>query len=69
MPDLPSASLPENSTFGVVLTMVTTKENPQRKTFVHVNNIKYDTNDAIEINHGSIFIPLTELDISKCEKT
>jgi hypothetical protein len=48
--------------------MVTSTDNPNNKTFVHVNGIKYRTDDAIEIGHGSIFLPLNESDIRSCEK-
>ncbi|CAF4610970.1 unnamed protein product [Rotaria sp. Silwood1] len=68
LPDLSLISLPENASFGIVLTMVTSTKNPRNKTFVHVNGIKYRTEDAIEIGCGSIFLPLTKSDILKCEK-
>ncbi|CAF1060965.1 unnamed protein product [Rotaria sordida] len=68
LPNLSSASLSENTSFGIVVTMVTSTKNPKNKTFVHVNGIKYRTEDAIEIDYGSIFLPLTKSDIIKCEK-
>ena len=51
-----------------MLTMVTSTHNPQRKTYVHVNDIKYRTADAIEIGNGSIFLPITAMDLKNCEK-
>jgi hypothetical protein len=59
----------ENEQFGIVLTMVTTTDNPKNKTFVHVNGIKYRTDDAIDIEYGSIFLPLTKLETQKCIKS
>jgi hypothetical protein len=61
--------LGENEVFGIVLTMVTSTDNPRNKTFVHVNGIKYCTDDAIDLGNGSIFLPLTKLDIQRCVKT
>ncbi len=69
MPDLSSKSLAENEVLGIILTMVTSRCNPKGNEFVHVNGIKYRTNDAIELGNGSIFIPITKLDIQKSEKT
>jgi len=69
LPDLSSTLLAENEIIGIVLTMVTSANNPKNKTFVHVNGIKYRTNDAIDIGHGSIFLPLSKSDIQNCEKT
>ncbi|UJR25787.1 hypothetical protein I4U23_007137 [Adineta vaga] len=69
LPDLTAASMIRNATFGIVITMVTSTNNPSHKTFVHVNDIKYRTADAIELDHGSIFVPLTQSDIEMCEKS
>jgi len=69
LPDLSSKSLSENELFGIILTMVTSTKNPSNKTFVHVNGIKYRTNDAIEMGNGSIFIPITKSDMQKSEKS
>lgn len=48
--------------------MVTSTNNPQHQTFVHPNSIAYRTEDAMNLPHGSIFIPLTKLDLQNGEK-
>jgi hypothetical protein len=60
--------LAENEAYGIILTMVTSPLNPEKTTFVHVNDIKYRTDDVIEMGYGSIFLPITKSDIQKCEK-
>ena len=59
----------ENVEFGIILTMVTSTMNPKQKTYVHVNDIKYHSDAAVDIGCGSIFVPLTKSDIEKCEKS
>ncbi|CAF1360879.1 unnamed protein product [Adineta steineri] len=68
LPDLSSVLLADNEIFGIILTMVTSTNNLKNKTFVHVNGIKYRTGDAIELENGSIFLPLTKSDIQTGEK-
>ena len=48
--------------------MVTSENNPRRQTFVHVNDVKYNTKDAIELDRGGIFIPISEIEKKNCEK-
>lgn len=48
--------------------MVTSANNPEQQTFVHVNEIKYHTDDAIPVSNGSVFIPITSIDIKKTTK-
>lgn len=42
--------------------------NPERERFLHVNGIKYYTEDAIALDNGSIFIPISKEEIKNCEK-
>lgn len=49
--------------------MVTSTANVKQQTYVHVNKLKYRTDDIIDFDDGSIFIPLSKADILKCEKT
>lgn len=49
--------------------MVTSSKNPNKKTYVHVNEIKYHTDDTIPIGNGSIFIPISDFDIKNAKKT
>ncbi len=48
--------------------MVTSTNNPKKQTFIHVNDIKYHTNDAIQLDNGSIFLPITKMDMKNNEK-
>jgi hypothetical protein len=68
LPDLSSKSCKENESYGIILTMVTSNNNPKHQTFVHVNGTKYRTSDAIELDHGGIFLPITEVERKKREK-
>ncbi|CAF1138275.1 unnamed protein product, partial [Adineta ricciae] len=67
--DLSTVTSLINGTFGVIMTMVTSTNNPDNQTFVHVNSIKYHTDDAIDLDYGSVFVPLTKSDINSCEKS
>lgn len=69
LPNLNEKLVDQNQTYGVILTMITSTNNPQQKTFVHVNEIKYHTDDAIPICNGSVFIPFTNTDIKNAKKT
>ena len=68
LPDIWAASLVSGQQFGIIITMVTSMDNPKHQVFVHVNGIKYCTNDAVDLSNGSIFLPLTDSDISQREK-
>lgn len=48
--------------------MVTSTNNPKRQRFIHVNGIKYRTDDAIELDYRRIFIPITREEMNHCEK-
>ncbi|CAM4745562.1 unnamed protein product [Rotaria magnacalcarata] len=67
--NLSSVQLADNTSIGIVLTMLTTTKNPKNQTFIHVNRLKYRTGDAIELDNGSVFVPLAKSDILKGEKT
>lgn len=49
--------------------MVTSTFNEKNKTFIHVNGIKYRTDEVTEFDDGSIFIPITKSDILYGEKS
>ncbi|CAF1188085.1 unnamed protein product, partial [Adineta ricciae] len=67
--DLSTVTSLISGTFGVIMTMVTSTNNLNNQTFVHVNSIKYHTNDAIDLDYGSVFVPLTKSDIISREKS
>ncbi|CAF4318825.1 unnamed protein product, partial [Adineta steineri] len=58
MPNLQSIALARNQTIGIVVTIVTSTNNPMNQQFVHENDIFYHEADAIKIGHGCVFIPL-----------
>ncbi len=61
-------SCKQNETYGIILTMVTSEKNLKRQTFIHVNDAKYNTKDAIELDHGSTFVPINEIEKKNREK-
>ncbi len=68
LPDLRLILLANNQTLGIVMTIVTTTNNPTNQTLVHVNDIIYRTNDAKKIGYGCVFVPLKLVDIQNLEK-
>jgi hypothetical protein len=68
LPDFSAASFVPGQEFGIIITMITSMDNPKQQVFVHVNGIKCWTNDAVDLSNGSIFLPLIQSDISQREK-
>ncbi|CAF2464855.1 unnamed protein product [Rotaria sp. Silwood2] len=62
--NLRSVVLAENQTLGIVMTIVTSTDNPNSQTFVHANDIVYREPDAIKIAYGCVFVPLRQSDIN-----
>jgi hypothetical protein len=68
LPDLSAVPFVDGEELGIIITMVTSMDNPKRQVFVHVNGIKYCANDAVDLSNGSIFLPLFQSDILQREK-
>ncbi|CAF0935011.1 unnamed protein product [Adineta steineri] len=58
LPHLQTIALARNQIIGIVVTIVTSANNPMSQQFVHENDIIYHEADAIKIGHGCVFIPL-----------
>jgi len=54
--------------FGVQLTLVTTRHNPQRKVFRHQNDMIYNAANAQQNGLGSCRIPVTDEEIRQRRK-
>ncbi|CAF4246418.1 unnamed protein product [Rotaria sordida] len=55
--NLQRIALAKNQTLGIVMTIVTSNNNPKGQTFVHANDINYCDSDVIKIAYGSVFVP------------
>ena len=53
---------------GVVITMITSTDNPGGKSFIHVNDIVHRTDDAVDLGHGRIFVPFNKQEQMQREK-
>ncbi|CAF3693452.1 unnamed protein product [Rotaria sp. Silwood1] len=60
--NLQRIALAKNQTLGIVTTIVTSTNNPNGQTFVHVNDIIYHDLNAIKIAYGCVFVPLRPSD-------
>ncbi|CAF1178786.1 unnamed protein product [Rotaria sordida] len=68
LPNLQHILSAKNQTLGIIMTIVTSTDNPNNQTFVHANDIIYREADMIKIAYGCIFIPLRQSDINNGEK-
>ncbi|CAM4927273.1 unnamed protein product [Rotaria socialis] len=63
LPNLQLITLADNQTLGVIITIVTSIDNPNYSTYVHANDIIYRDEGVIQIAHGCCFVPLKSKDI------
>ncbi|CAF1463540.1 unnamed protein product [Rotaria sordida] len=56
--NLQHIELAKNQTLGIVMTIVTSTNNPKGQTIVHANDITYHDSHAIKIAYGCVFVPL-----------
>ncbi|CAF3716386.1 unnamed protein product [Rotaria sordida] len=68
LPDLKGIKLNSNQLFWLRLILTTYSENPLDEVYLHVNQLKYHSNDIHELDDKTICIPLTLTDIEEGKK-
>ncbi|CAF0999307.1 unnamed protein product [Rotaria sordida] len=63
--NLQRIALAKNQTLGIVMTIVTSTNNPKGQTFVHANDIIYRDSHAIKIAYGCVFVPLRRYNVEE----
>jgi hypothetical protein len=65
LPNLSNCQLNSNETFWLQLILITCKEKPPNKEYIHVDKLEYHADNLPECDHGFVRIPLTQIDIQK----
>lgn len=50
----------DDVTLGVVMTIVTSTNNPMGQTFVHANDLSCEEPGVVKLGYGSVFVPLRQ---------
>ncbi|CAF4150187.1 unnamed protein product [Rotaria magnacalcarata] len=63
LPNLKNVKLNPNQSFWIQLGLITTTDNPANNEYIHVNRIRYHSNDISILDDEFVRIPLCQMDI------